>query len=252
MDGSKAIQVGQAKFPAICAPLVARTRQAILEEARVVGLKHPDILEWRVDFFEGIGDAQAVVEVAAAIRQAAPGIPLLLTRRSVREGGEKIEITEEQVLATYRAACESGQIDLIDYEMSNDAANVAQVRAFSKAHGVQLVLSFHDFGKTPPAEELALRFTTAERLGADVAKIAVMPRGMDDVLVLFKATLDASRTLKIPVVSMAMGGYGAVSRLCGWTFGSAMTFAVGQSSSAPGQMPIADVEAGIAMLRRAL
>lgn len=249
---AKAIQVGAARFPAICAPLVARTRDAILEEARVVGQKRPDILEWRVDFFDAIGDANAVVEVAAGIRAAAPGIPLLLTRRSIREGGEKIGITEEQVIAMYRSVSASGHIALIDYEMSNDAAHVEEVRAFSSAHGVQLVLSFHDFEKTPSAGELAMRFVTAERLGADVAKVAVMPRDMDDVLVLFKATLDASRTVGIPVVSMAMGGYGTISRVCGWTFGSAMTFAVGQNSSAPGQMPIEDVQLGIGMLQRAL
>ncbi len=251
MPASRPIPVGQAKFPAICAPLVARTREAILDEAKVVGRKRPDILEWRLDFFDGIGDAQAVVEVAAGIREAAPGIPLLLTRRSMREGGEKVDVTEEQVIDTYRAACASGHIDLIDYEMSNGAEQVAQVRAFSKAHGVQLVLSFHDFTGTPEAQELASQFVTAQRLGADVAKVAVMPRDMDDVIVLFKATLDASRGLEIPVVSMAMGPLGAASRISGWTFGSAMTFAVAQNSSAPGQMPIEDVEAGIAILQRA-
>ncbi|MDP3618791.1 MAG: type I 3-dehydroquinate dehydratase [Ramlibacter sp.] len=252
MPSSKPIRVGQARFPAICAPLVARTREAILEEVKAVAHKRPDILEWRVDFFEGIGDAQAVVEVAAAIREAAPGIALLLTRRSAREGGQTIGVSEEQVIDMYRAACASGHIDLVDYEMSNGAEQVAQVRAFSKGHGVQLVLSFHDFSQTPDAQELATHFVMAQRLGADVAKVAVMPRDMDDVIVLLKATLDASRGLEIPVVSMAMGSHGAVSRVCGFTFGSAMTFAVGQNSSAPGQMPIEDVQAGIEMLQRAL
>jgi 3-dehydroquinate dehydratase-1 len=49
---------------------------------------------------------------------------------------------------------------------------------------------------------------------------------------------------------MAMGPLGAVTRAAGWLFGSALTFAVGASSSAPGQMPIEDVRAVIAALRR--
>ena len=107
------------------------------------------------------------------------------------------------------------------------------------------------FQRTPTLEFLAERFDQAQRLGADVAKVAVMPHGMEDVLTLLTATLQASQRLAIPVVSMSMGALGSVTRLCGWTFGSAMTFAVGESSSAPGQMPIADIDAGLAVLHKA-
>ena len=72
----KAIQVkgkplGGGRFPAICAPLVGRTSQALLAEVAVVAAKQPDLLEWRVDFFEGIGGTAAVVDVAARIKQPA-------------------------------------------------------------------------------------------------------------------------------------------------------------------------------------
>ena len=70
-------------------------------------------------------------------------------------------------------------------------------------------------------------------------------------VIAFWLLLQASRTLAIPVVSMAMGGLGAVSRVCGASFGSALTFAVGQSASAPGQMPIEDLSAALAVLRKA-
>jgi 3-dehydroquinate dehydratase-1 len=90
-----------------------------------------------------------------------------------------------------------------------------------------------------------------QSLGADVAKIAVMPQTRDDVLELMAATLQASRSCAIPLVSMAMGALGAVTRTSGWLFGSAMTFAVGASSSAPGQTPIGDVRAAVEVLKRA-
>ncbi len=101
---------------------------------------------------------------------------------------------------------------------------------------------------TPSSE----RFAQAQDLQADIAKVAVMPHDMEDVLTLLSATLQSSRALRIPLVSMSMGRFGAVTRLCGWAFGSAMTFAVGESSSAPGQMPIEDVDAGLALLQKAL
>jgi len=242
--------LGSGRFPAICAPLVGRTREALLAEAAHVAAKQPDLLEWRVDYFESIADTAAVIELAGRIKQAAAGIPLLFTRRSSKEGGEKIPLSEDEIVNLYRAVCESGHVELVDFEMGNDAAHVRQVRDMSRARGIKLILSFHDFQRTPPLEVLNQRFARAEELGADVAKVAVMPRGMEDVLTLLSATLQSSQKLGIPVVSMSMGGLGSVTRLCGWTFGSAMTFAIGQGSSAPGQMPIEDLDVALAVLRK--
>jgi 3-dehydroquinate dehydratase I len=249
LDGKR---FGSGNFPAICAPLVGRTREKLLAEVAVVAAKGPDIVEWRVDFFEGIGDTAEVVDIAGHIRREAGNAAILFTRRSMREGGEPIALAEPQVVALYRAVCESGHVDLVDFEMSSAPDHLAQVREFSRASGVKLVLSFHDFKATPSPDALDARFAQATSLGAHVAKIAVMPRDMDDVLTLLSATLRASRRLEIPVVSMSMGPLGAITRLCGWAFGSAMTFGVGESSSAPGQMPIEDLAAGLAIARRAL
>jgi 3-dehydroquinate dehydratase-1 len=241
-----------ARFPAICAPLVGRTVERLLAEAAIVAAKKPDLLEWRVDFFEGIGDTPLVIDTLARVKHASGGLPLLFTRRSMREGGERISLSEAQVISLYRAVCQTGHVDLVDFEMGNSAADVAEVHEFSRAHGVKLILSFHDFDRTPSAEALRQKFAQAEQLGADVAKIAVMPQGMDDVLTLLSATSQSSKELRIPVVSMSMGRFGAITRLCGWAFGSAMTFAVGESSSAPGQLAIEDVGAGLALLQKAL
>jgi 3-dehydroquinate dehydratase I len=248
----KRTPAGANPFPAICAPLVGRSAARLLEEVACVAAKKPDILEWRVDFFEGIADASAVTELAGRLNQLAGGIPILFTRRSSKEGGEPIPLPEDLVVALYRSVCASGHVDLIDFEMGNDPGHVREVREFSGAAGIQLVLSFHDFQRTPPLEFIADRFAQAQELGADVAKVAVMPQSMGDVLTLLTATLQASERSRIPVVSMSMGPFGGVTRVGGWTFGSAMTFAVGESSSAPGQMPIEDVAAGIALLRKAL
>jgi 3-dehydroquinate dehydratase-1 len=243
--------LGGARFPAIGAPLVGRSREALLAEAAVVAAKKPDLIEWRVDFFQGIADASAVAELAGRIKQASDGIPVLFTCRWSCEGGEKIALSQAEVVGLHRTVCESGQVDLIDFEMSNEPGQVRQIREVSRANATQLILSFHDFQRTPGVEQLKQRFAQAEQLGADVAKVAVMPRDMQDVLLLLTATLQSSQTLRIPLVSMAMGGLGAVTRLCGGPFGSALSFAVGQSASAPGQMPIEDLETGLAILRKA-
>ena len=244
--------VAGGKFPIICTPLVGRTRDQVLSEVQVVLAKRPDILEWRVDFFEGIADTAAVIALAARIKQMAGETPLLFTRRSIREGGEKIALSEDDVVALYAAVCESRNIDLVDFEMSNDATHIAKLRAASKANDIKLILSFHNFSFTPGLETLDQRFLQAEQLGADIAKVSVMPRNLEDVLTLLSATLSASQKLRIPLISMSMGPYGSLTRLFGWTFGSALTFAVGANSSAPGQVPIEDLNTVLAILQKSI
>ena len=257
MKNSKPITIkGQpiagGKFPLICTPLVGRTLDKILAELDVVLPKKPDVLEWRVDFFEQIDDTAAVIAAAVAIKSKAQEIPLLFTRRSIIEGGEIITLNEGQVIALYTAVCQSKCIDMIDYEMANDSANIARVRDAAKTNNIELVLSFHNFSFTPGPETLSAKFLTAEQLGANVAKVAVMPRDLDDVLTLLTATREASKKLRIPLISMSMGPLGAVTRMIGGAFGSSLSFAVGAAASAPGQVPIEDLNTVLVILQKSM
>jgi len=240
------------QLPAIIAPLVGTSQATIVEEVRVIVAKQPDVLEWRIDFFADIGNPLAVIDTALAIRRAAGGLPVLLTRRNVSEGGTPIAIDEAAVVAMYAAACQAQCIELIDYELSNAPADLQYLREVSAAHGVAMVMSYHNFQQTPEAAVLDAKFAEAARLGADVAKVAVMPGSVADVLVLLAATERASRSLQIPLISMSMGGVGAISRIIGGVCGSAASFAIGQSSSAPGQIAIEDLRGLLAGLRKAM
>mgnify|MGYP003576658654 CR=1 FL=1 len=241
--------LAQGRLPAVCVPLVARTADALLAEAAAAAAQGPDLLEWRVDFFEGAARSDEVVARASRLRQAASGLPLLFTRRSPDEGGQPAALDDAQVAALYQAVCRARCVDLVDVEMQADPALVAAVCDAAREAGITLVLSFHDFQRTPPAAELLERFRLAHRLGADVAKVAVMPQSRADVLALLQATCEAGETLPIAVAGMAMGPVGVVSRVCGGAFGSALTFGAGQAASAPGQLPVAALRAALAVFR---
>ena len=76
--------------------------------------------------------------------------------------------------------------------------------------------------------------------GADIAKLAVMPRCTADAARLLEATARAADARPdTPLITMSMGPLGAVTRFCGGAFGSCATFGVtsGTSASAPGQPP---------------
>ena len=244
--------VGAGQEPLVCTPLVGRDEAALLGELAAVVAKGPDLIEWRVDFFTGIADTARVVALAQQMRVGAAGIPIIFTRRSIREGGEAIALDEAQVLALYVAVSGTGCVDFIDYELSAPAEHFAQAVALARAHGIPLIASFHNFVSTPPADEIVAKFVAMEAAGADIAKVAVMPQGPEDVLTLLRATLDGQRRVTLPIISMSMGPYGSLSRLFGWVFGSSVSFAVGQKASAPGQVPIEDLRCVTRILQRAL
>ena len=54
------------------------------------------------------------------------------------------------------------------------------------------------------------------------------------------------------VMGVSMGGYGSLTRLFGGAFGSAMSFAVGAAPSAPGQVPIEDLNTVLDILQKSM
>jgi 3-dehydroquinate dehydratase I len=237
--------------PLICAPLVARTHDALFPELEAVVAKRPDLIEWRADFYSGLDDLPGVCEVGRRLARNAAEIPLVFTIRSTREGGQPVSLSDALVAEICVAVCETRAMGLIDFEMSAPRGDLERVRAAARTSGTQLILSYHNFNETPDADALYAKFAEASRLGGDVAKVAVMPRDIEDVLTLLGATLRAHRALEIPLISMSMGAHGVLSRVAGWMFGSSITFAVGGASSAPGQVPIEDLKTMLDMLRGA-
>lgn len=233
--------------PCICAPVVGADAKQVLEETRQITEKKPHLIEWRADFFEAIRDEQEVAATSRKMRAIAGDIPILFTVRSEQEGGQPISLTEEEKIRLFETVCESGAIDLLDYELAH-GPRIPIVRELTRRYGVRLVLSYHNFDHTPSKEELVAKMRQAEQCGADIAKAAVMPKTRGDVLTLLQATEEARKEVDIPLITMSMGALGAITRLAGGLFGSAVTFAVGRQSSAPGQIPIEDVRTALSVI----
>lgn len=246
----RSLALGGGGAPLICAPLVGRTRARLLDEAAAVVAKAPDVIEWRVDHFEGIARTAAVVKAGAALRNVLGDVPLIFTRRSAREGGQATDLDDQGAVRLYEAIGAEGIADLVDFEMDNERAHVRKVVATAHRQDVRVILSYHNFKRTPAAKALLKRFLDADRLGADVAKVAVMPKDRYDVLALLSATAQADAKSRIPLISMSMGPLGAVTRIIGGLFGSSLTFAVGDGSSAPGQLPIAELRQACKLIER--
>ena len=133
-------------------------------------------------------------------------------------------------------------MDLIDAEAFSLENTAKEIISHSHRHKVKVIISSHDFKKTPPKEELIRRFNMMQDSGADIVKIAVMPGSRQDVLTLIEATLEINeKYARCPIITMSMAGTGVLSRLSGEFSGSAVTFGSAVRASAPGQIPVKEL-----------
>ena len=134
------------------------------------------------------------------------------------------------------------EIRLLDVELSCGEERARRLIALAHGRGLGVVVSRHDFQKTPPQGEMVETLLRMKALGADLPKLAVMPQSPADVLAVLEATYEASAQIG-PVITMAMGDLGKLSRVSGGLTGSCLTFGAGSSASAPGQLNAEDLRA---------
>ncbi|EBF1872566.1 type I 3-dehydroquinate dehydratase, partial [Salmonella enterica] len=142
--------------------------------------------------------------------------------------------------------------DMIDLELFTGDDEVKATVDYAHQHNVAVIMSNHDFHKTPAAEEIVQRLRKMQELGADIPKIAVMPQTKADVLTLLTATVEMQeRYADRPIITMSMSKTGVISRLAGEVFGSAATFGAVKKASAPGQISVADLRTVLTILHQA-
>ena len=239
-------------IPKICVPIVGQTKEAILSEAANIKKLPVDVVEWRVDWFDDVFDFAKVEDVLKDLRETLGEIPLLMTFRTSKEGGEKAIEADAYADLNIRAAA-TGYVDLVDVEVFTGDDVVRKIVEGAHAAGVKVVASNHDFDKTPDKDDIVGRLRKMQDLGADVPKIAVMPNSAADVLTLLAATDEMyTKYADRPIITMSMKGTGVVSRLAGEVFGSALTFGAAAKASAPGQMAVEDLKQVLDLLHAAL
>ena len=245
------VEIG-AGIPKICVPIVGVTKEDILEQARALQTLPVDVVEWRIDWFENVFDFHALKDALTDLRAALGDLPLLMTFRTSKEGGEKAIDAESYAELNIKAA-QTGLVDLVDVEVFTGDEIVSRIIREAHAAGVKVVASNHDFDKTPDKDDIVSRLRKMQAMDADIPKIAVMPQNKKDVLTLLAATEEmATDYADRPIITMSMAGTGVISRLCGEVFGSALTFGAAKKASAPGQMGVQDLSTVLGLLHNAL
>lgn len=247
----KDVNIGEG-IPKIAVPLVGTDDMELIEEIKQLeGIKF-DVVEWRVDYYKNVEDVNAVKSVLEKIRSILPNTPILFTFRTKKEGGEK-EVSNEYYVKLNCEIAKTKKVDLVDIELFTGDNFVKEVVEIAHSNGVKVVISNHDFFKTPAKEEIVSRLRKMIELKADLPKIAVMPQSEDDVLTLLCATNEMKQKHSDqPIITMSMSGIGVISRLCGEFFGSVLTFGAAKKASAPGQIGVEDLNTVLQIIHRSL
>lgn len=223
-----------AEAPKIIVPLFARTLPELTAQAAAAQRADAaDLVELRLDPLPRQDWPTALAQVRAAITK-----PLIVTIRTAREGGE-VDLTPTEYGEACQALLAQGSADALDIEWLADKTLTEELRDAAHRAGVSALFSEHHFGSTPGTGVMTDTLVGMLDLGADIAKLAVMPRNRADAARLLLATAQAAaqRPGKA-LITMSMGRDGAVTRYCGSAFGSAATFGTLSAASAPGQPPV--------------
>jgi 3-dehydroquinate dehydratase-1 len=235
--------------PLFCIPLVPVDLASLEDQAAVAAQFQPDLIEWRADYFRE-ANAESLVRAAGVLRRVAGDAAIIFTLRSGHEGGAQphSQATRRQLI---EAVLRTRTIDILDLELANEKSFLDELMPLALDCGARVLLAMHNFDETPANDVLLGHIRQMRARGADIAKVAVMPKTPHDVLRLLQVTA-AARTEHpdLPLAMMSMGALGSVTRVAGFLYGSDMAFAVGKVASAPGQIPIEDARRSTELLLR--
>lgn len=230
---------------AIIVPITGASRSEVAAQAQRACDPSVNLVEWRVDAF-AIGADEALLADTARDIRSTTGKPLLATVRTGAEGG-RFTGSPEDYSALVAALAAMPDVDAVDVEYRHPRApeSIAAAHRADKA----VFASFHDFVGTPSLDAIIAHLEAMEQTGAQLCKLAVMPHNPQDTARLLLATATRLRDAHTPLLTIAMGRLGLASRLCGGDFGSCASFAaLDAQGSAPGQLPLHELAAALAII----
>lgn len=227
-------------MPKICVPLTESKSEEICTQAVNAKTAGAELVEWRADFYCNLCNEDDLRDTLEELIRVLDGIPLIFTIRTKKEGGNA-ELSTEEYIRINLTAARTKKADFVDVEVFGEEEEKKSLILQLQKEDCRVIASSHDFEKTEEKEALVQRFKRMDETGADILKIAVMPKNFEDVAAIMQATKEMCTCTSKPLISMSMGSIGSISRIAGENFGSCLTFATVGTASAPGQFPIQEL-----------
>ncbi|WOE33088.1 type I 3-dehydroquinate dehydratase [Acinetobacter sp. SAAs470] len=237
----KNLKIGELPVKTIV-PITARTAsQAIAQAQQIAAHPDVDIAEFRIDLLDFAADNRQVIALGHQLNQILKDKPLIATIRTHNEGGQ-MKISDQDYEKTYQAYLQHPFMQLFDIEMFRDAKCVANLTQLAHQQNILVIMSNHDFNQTPAQQDIEQRLLQQDQMGADILKIAVMPKSKQDVMTLMNATQAVSQKSTKPLLTMSMGQLGTLSRIATANIGGSLSFGMIGEASAPGQIDVQQLQ----------
>lgn len=216
----------------ICVPVMAESnREAVRMMKR--GFSSADMVELRLDRI-----SRPSLPVLIKARDGS----LLVTNRCKEEGGF-FEGSEKDRVDLLVQAVDLGA-DYLDVEASTGKRWIGRLKAEIEGKGAvtRMIISHHDFRRTPSWDLLMKRLDACRAYGAHAVKIVTYARSVEDNLRLLRL-IPRSLAQGQPIIAFCMGARGRISRLLAPALGSFITYATLRKGgeSAPGQFTVAEM-----------
>lgn len=236
----------------ICIPIKTNSLE-ILEQKMKEYSSISDVIEiWLGEFFphdlqENYEEAEKIIEKIFHYKKENNNIPLLFTVKDEKEQGNfSGNIKDKKALIRMLALKKAEYID-IDYEFDEEN-NYAFFEELKRTKDIQnlhfqLILSAHFFEGTPSFPSLKNRVQLMQNRGANICKIAAMPKDNKDLLTIIRLAENLERK-NIKYIAISMGKIGKISRVLTPLMGGEMMFAPQEKneSSASGQLDIGELK----------
>jgi 3-dehydroquinate dehydratase-1 len=210
-----------------CVSIAERTPKR-LKQTLKIALKKSDYVEIRFDFLKTEQIPQVLESVKKDLKK------IVCTLRPKSEGG-KFTGNEKERTAILKLIAEYNPF-LLDVEFNTMKRNRNLVK-YLKMTKTNLLISGHDFKKTPRFTELKKRLDQMSRFSSSV-KIVTTAKSTDDsarILQLY------NKKGKISLIAFAMGDPGRISRILSLYLGSPYAYVSLGKPIAPGQFSVDEI-----------
>lgn len=218
-------------LPRLCLSIMENENEKVIDSLVFPGA---DLVEWRLD-------ATSCPDVPGVLSHKE--VPMICTNRN-RETGGFFDGTEKERIELLSQAALHGS-DFIDIEYTEGVSELLD----SFPSDTQIILSYHDFEKTPPEEDL---FKLAEKMsscGVFLIKIVTAARTPDDCLLMLRL-IRFLREKDQEVIAFCMGPTGKWTRIGSLFLGAYLTYGASspEKLAAPGQLTIPQIRHLLSML----
>lgn len=209
----------------ICVALGEKTKEKVLEKISPV-VTYSDVVEIRLDYLDAIEVDYFLDELT---------IPLLFTNRASWEGG--LSTLPEDLRIKPLIAAMTKNAAYVDLELAAPEHSLEKLIEQKNSSTTNIILSSHDFDKTPSQVTLEDKILLMKEKGADIGKIITTANHWQDCLTVLSLQQFAAE-ISLPLIAFCMGSIGQVSRVATCGLGGYMTYCSAPQSegTAPGQI----------------